>query len=43
LLEQLARRALALELAIGTGRIAMPLAARGVHVDGIDSSPAMVA
>ena len=26
----------ALELAIGTGRIALPLAARGVRVDGID-------
>ena len=33
----------ALELAIGTGRIALPLAARGVRVDGIDLSPAMVA
>jgi len=33
----------ALELAIGTGRIALPLAARGVRVDGIDISPAMVA
>jgi SAM-dependent methyltransferase len=33
----------ALELAIGTGRIALPLAARGIRVDGIDSSPAMVA
>ena len=33
----------ALELAIGTGRIALPLAARGVHVDGVDISPAMVA
>ena len=32
----------ALELAIGTGRIALPLAARGVAVDGIDLSPAMV-
>lgn len=32
----------ALELAIGTGRIALPLAARGVRVDGIDISPAMV-
>jgi len=32
-----------LELAIGTGRIALPLAARGVRVDGIDISPAMVA
>lgn len=33
----------ALELAIGTGRIALPLAARGIRVDGIDISPAMVA
>jgi SAM-dependent methyltransferase len=33
----------ALELAIGTGRIALPLAATGVRVDGIDISPAMVA
>jgi ubiquinone/menaquinone biosynthesis C-methylase UbiE len=32
----------ALELAIGTGRIALPLAARGIRVDGIDISPAMV-
>ena len=29
----------ALELAIGTGRIAVPLAARGVRVAGIDLSP----
>jgi SAM-dependent methyltransferase len=33
----------ALELAIGTGRIALPLAARGVEVHGIDASEAMVA
>jgi SAM-dependent methyltransferase len=33
----------ALELAIGTGRIALPLAARGVPVSGIDLSEAMVA
>jgi Methyltransferase domain len=32
----------ALELAIGTGRIALPLAARGVPVAGIDDSEAMV-
>jgi SAM-dependent methyltransferase len=32
----------ALELAVGTGRIAVPLAARGVRVAGIDYSPAMV-
>jgi SAM-dependent methyltransferase len=41
-LERLARGGLALELAIGTGRIALPLAARGVQVDGIELSPAMV-
>ena len=33
----------ALELAIGTGRVAVPLAARGVRVAGIDLSPDMVA
>ncbi len=33
----------ALELAIGTGRIALPLAARGVAVSGIDVSEEMVA
>jgi SAM-dependent methyltransferase len=33
----------ALELAIGTGRIALPLAERGVRVAGIDNSEAMVA
>ena len=32
----------ALELGIGTGRIALPLAARGVSVHGIDLSAAMV-
>ena len=32
-----------LELGIGTGRLALPLAARGVEVHGIDASPAMVA
>jgi len=42
-LEQLARGGPALELAIGTGRIALPLAARGIRVDGIDFSSAMVA
>ena len=42
-LEELAGGGPALELAIGTGRIALPLAARGIHVDGIDISPAMVA
>lgn len=33
----------ALELAIGTGRIAVPLAERGVRLAGIDLSPDMVA
>ena len=33
----------ALELGIGTGRIALPLAERGVRVSGIDLSEAMVA
>jgi SAM-dependent methyltransferase len=33
----------ALELAIGTGRVALPLAARGVAVTGIELSEAMVA
>jgi SAM-dependent methyltransferase len=33
----------ALELAIGTGRIAVPLAQRGLRVDGIELSPDMVA
>jgi SAM-dependent methyltransferase len=33
----------ALELGIGTGRIALPLAAGGVEVHGIELSPAMVA
>lgn len=42
-LARLARGGAALELGIGTGRVAVPLAARGVRVDGIDFSPAMVA
>ena len=42
-LEQLAGRGPVLELGIGAGRIALPLAARGVRVDGVDLSPAMVA
>ena len=39
----LAGKGRALELGIGTGRIALPLAARGVSVHGIDLSEAMVA
>jgi SAM-dependent methyltransferase len=42
-LAELAGGGRALELGIGTGRIALPLAARGVPVHGIDSSRAMVA
>jgi SAM-dependent methyltransferase len=42
-LADLAGGGAALELAIGTGRIAVPLAARGVSVHGIDLSPDMVA
>ena len=41
-LARLAGNGPALELAIGTGRIALPLAARGIRVEGIDISPAMV-
>jgi SAM-dependent methyltransferase len=41
-LEQLAGPGPVLELGIGTGRIALSLAARGVRVDGVDISPAMV-
>jgi SAM-dependent methyltransferase len=40
---ELAGRGRALELGIGTGRIALPLAQRGVHVHGIELSQAMVA
>jgi SAM-dependent methyltransferase len=43
LLAELARDGAALELGIGTGRIALPLAERGVLVHGIDDSEAMVA
>jgi SAM-dependent methyltransferase len=43
LLVELAGDGPALELGIGTGRIALPLAGRGVHVHGIDLSRAMVA
>jgi SAM-dependent methyltransferase len=41
-LSQLAGAGRALELGIGTGRIALPLAARGIAVDGIDASEAML-
>ena len=42
-LAELAGDGAALEFGIGTGRIAVPLAARGVPVHGIDLSQAMVA
>ena len=42
-LAQLAAGERALELGIGTGRVALPLAACGVDVRGIDASHAMVA
>ena len=41
-LADLARGGAALELGIGTGRIALPLSRRGIRVHGIDLSPAMV-
>ena len=42
-LAELSGEGRALEFAIGTGRIALPLARRGVDVQGIDISEAMVA
>lgn len=42
-LAELAGDGAALELGIGTGRIALPLAQRGVEVHGLDASEAMVA
>lgn len=41
-LSGLARGGRALELGIGTGRIALPLQRAGVHVSGVDASRAMV-
>jgi SAM-dependent methyltransferase len=41
-LADLAGDGAALELGIGTGRIALPLSQRGVRVHGIDLSPAMI-
>jgi len=43
LLAELAGSGRALELGIGSGLLALPLAARGIDVHGIDLSPAMVA
>ncbi len=42
-LADLARGGPVLELAVGTGRIALPLARRGLEVHGIDASAAMLA
>jgi SAM-dependent methyltransferase len=42
-LAELARDGRALEFAVGTGRVALPLSARGVPVHGIELSPHMVA
>jgi len=42
-LAELAGDGAALELGIGTGRLALPLSRRGVPVHGIDLSPAMLA
>jgi SAM-dependent methyltransferase len=42
ILEKLADGGRALELGIGTGRVALPLARRGVPVHGIDLSQAMI-
>jgi SAM-dependent methyltransferase len=42
-LAELAGEGEALELGIGTGRVALPLSQRGVRVHGIDQSAAMVA
>ena len=41
-LAQLAAGRDVLELAVGTGRIALPLAAAGVHVDGVELSQHMI-
>lgn len=41
-LAELAGRGPVLELGIGTGRLALPLAARGLAVHGIDASEAMI-
>ena len=43
LLAELAGAGRVLELGIGSGLLALPLAARGIDLQGIDLSPAMVA
>lgn len=42
-LAELAGNGHVLELGIGTGRLALPLKVRGIRIEGIDASPAMVA
>lgn len=42
LLAELANKGRALELGIGTGRFALPLAAKGVEVHGIDAAESMI-
>lgn len=42
-LERLAGTGAALEFGVGTGRVALPLAERGIEVHGIDLSSAMIA
>jgi SAM-dependent methyltransferase len=42
-LKALAGKGPVLELGIGTGRVALPLAAKGLQVEGVDASRAMVA
>lgn len=42
-LAELAENGRALEFAIGTGRVAVPLSKRGIPVTGIEASPAMIA
>ena len=41
-LAELARGGRALELGIGTGRIALPLSAKGIEVHGVDAAPSMI-
>ncbi len=42
-LHQLAGEGPVLELGVGTGRIALPLVAKGIRIDGSDISPVMIA
>ena len=43
LIAELAGKGRVLELAIGTGRVAVPLARLGVSIEGVDASPEMIA